>query len=131
VPGICGSFWHGLWVPKGTPKEIIARLHAAVVEALADPTLEKRFKDAGQEIWPRAQQTPEALAALQKAEIERWWPIIKAANIKAESPRRCGSTACAAVKAFRRSRKAKTGGRTGHILSGRANPGDIQCTRPC
>ena len=131
VPGICGSFWHGLWVPKGTPKEIIARLHAAVVEALADPTLEKRFKDAGQEIWPRAQQTPEALAALQKAEIERWWPIIKAANIKAESPRRCGSTACAAVKAFRRSQKAKTGGRTGHILSGRANPGDIQCTRPC
>ena len=84
APGIYGSFWHGLWVPRGTPKEIIARLYAAVVEALADPTLEKRFKDVGQEIWPRAQQTPEALAALQKAEIERWWPIIKAANIKAE-----------------------------------------------
>jgi len=84
VPGLHSSFWHGLWVPKGTPKDVVAKLHAAVVEALADPALVKRFGDIGQEIWPRAQQTPEALAAQQKAEIERWWPIIKAANIKAE-----------------------------------------------
>jgi tripartite-type tricarboxylate transporter receptor subunit TctC len=84
VPGLHSSFWHGLWVPKGTPKDVVAKLHAAVVEALADPALVKRFGDIGQEIWPRAQQTPEALAAMQKAEIERWWPIIKAANIKAE-----------------------------------------------
>jgi tripartite-type tricarboxylate transporter receptor subunit TctC len=84
VPGLHSSFWHGLWVPKGTPKDVVAKLHAAVVEALADPALVKRFGDIGQEIWPRAQQTPQALAAQQKAEIERWWPIIKAANIKAE-----------------------------------------------
>ena len=84
VPGFYSSFWHGLWVPKGTPKDVIARLHGAVVEALADPALGKRFGDIGQEIWPRAQQTPEALAALQKSEIDKWWPIIKAANIKAE-----------------------------------------------
>jgi tripartite-type tricarboxylate transporter receptor subunit TctC len=84
VPGFYSSFWHGLWVPKGTPKDIVAKLHAAVVDALADPALRKRFSEIGQEIWPRDQQTPEALAALQKAEIERWWPIIKDANIKAE-----------------------------------------------
>ena len=84
VPGFYSSFWHGLWVPKGTPKDVIAKLNAAVVEALADAGLGKRFGDIGQEIWPRAQQTPEALAALQKSEIEKWWPIIKAANIKAE-----------------------------------------------
>ena len=84
VPGFYSSFWHGLWVPKGTPKDVVVRLHGAVVEALADPALGKRFGDIGQEIWPRAQQTPEALAALQKSEIEKWWPIIKAANIKAE-----------------------------------------------
>ena len=84
VPGFYSSFWHGLWVPKGTPKDVVAKLHAAVVDALADPALRKRFSEIGQEIWPRDQQTPEALAALQKAEIERWWPIIKDANIKAE-----------------------------------------------
>jgi tripartite-type tricarboxylate transporter receptor subunit TctC len=84
VPGLYGSYWHGIWVPKGTPKEVIARLNAAVVAALADPTVQRRFKDAGQSIWPRGQQTPEALAAHQKAEIERWWPIIKAANIKTQ-----------------------------------------------
>jgi tripartite-type tricarboxylate transporter receptor subunit TctC len=84
VPGFYSSFWHGLWVPKNTPKDVVARLHAAVVAALADPALLKRFGDIGQEIWPRDRQTPEALAAQQNAEIERWWPIIKAANIKAE-----------------------------------------------
>ena len=82
VPGLYGSYWHGMWVPKGTPKEVIARLNTAVVAALADPLVQQRFRDAGQGIWPRAQQTPEALAAHQKAEIDRWWPIIKAANIK-------------------------------------------------
>ena len=84
VPGLYGSYWHGMWVPKGTPKDVIARLNAAVVAALADPLVQQRFKDAGQGIWPRAQQTPEALAAHQKAEIDRWWPIIKAANIKVQ-----------------------------------------------
>ena len=66
------------WVPKGTPKDIIARLNAAVVEALADPAVRARLAELGQEISPREQQTPEALAALHKAEIEKWWPIIKA-----------------------------------------------------
>ena len=84
VPGLHGSFWHGMWVPKGTPQDVIAKLNAAVLAALADPTVQQRFKEAGQSIWPRTLQTPEALAAHQKAEIEKWWPIIRAANIKAE-----------------------------------------------
>jgi tripartite-type tricarboxylate transporter receptor subunit TctC len=84
VPGLYGSFWHGMWAPKGTPKDVIAKLNAAVVAALADPLVQQRFRDAGQSIWPRQQQTPEALAAHQKAEIEKWWPIIKAAGIKVE-----------------------------------------------
>jgi tripartite-type tricarboxylate transporter receptor subunit TctC len=84
VPGMYVSFWHGLWAPKGTPKDIIAKLNAAVVDALADPTVQKRFADQGQEIPPRDQQTPEALYAYQKADIEKWWPLIKAAGIKGE-----------------------------------------------
>jgi tripartite-type tricarboxylate transporter receptor subunit TctC len=84
VPGLYGSYWHGMWLPKDTPKDIVAKLNAAVVTALADPAVRKRFNDFGQEIWPREQQTPQALAAFQKAEIERWWPIIKAAGIKAQ-----------------------------------------------
>jgi tripartite-type tricarboxylate transporter receptor subunit TctC len=84
VPGLHASFWHGLWAPKGTPKEIITRLDAAVIETLADPAVVQRLKDIGQEIWPRDKQTPEALAAQQKAEIEVWWPVIKAHNIKGE-----------------------------------------------
>jgi tripartite-type tricarboxylate transporter receptor subunit TctC len=82
VPGLYMSFWHGFWAPKGTPKDALARLNAALVAALADPTVRQRFADQGQEIPPRDQQTPEALAAYHKADIERWWPIIKAANIK-------------------------------------------------
>jgi tripartite-type tricarboxylate transporter receptor subunit TctC len=84
LPGLYASFWHGLWAPKGTPKEVIAKLRAATVEALADPTVKKRFADVGQGIWPRDKQTSEALAAHHKAEIDKWWPIIKAAGIKAE-----------------------------------------------
>jgi tripartite-type tricarboxylate transporter receptor subunit TctC len=78
------SMWHGLWVPKGTPKHVTATLNAAVVDALAAPTMRARLADMGQEIFPPDQQTPDALRAFQKAEIEKWWPIIKAANIKGE-----------------------------------------------
>jgi tripartite-type tricarboxylate transporter receptor subunit TctC len=84
MPGFYISVWHGLWVPKDTPKPIIAKLAAAVRAAFADPATRKRFLDLGQEIPPVEQQTPEALGAYQKAEIEKWWPLIKAAYIKVE-----------------------------------------------
>jgi tripartite-type tricarboxylate transporter receptor subunit TctC len=84
LPGFDISLWHGLWVPKGTPKNITAKLNAAVVDALVAPTLRARLADVGQEVFPTVRQPPEALAAFQKAEIEKWWPIIKAANIKAD-----------------------------------------------
>jgi tripartite-type tricarboxylate transporter receptor subunit TctC len=84
LPGFDISQWHGLWVPKGTPKNITAKLNAAAMDALADPTVRARLAEMAQEIFPRAQQRPEALGAFQKAEIEKWWPIIKAANIKGE-----------------------------------------------
>jgi tripartite-type tricarboxylate transporter receptor subunit TctC len=84
LPGFHLTIWHGLWVPKGTPKEIIARLNSAVVDALASPTVRQRFTEIVQEIPSRDQQTPEALGALQKAEIEKWWPIIRASGIKAQ-----------------------------------------------
>ena len=84
LPGLYVSAWYGLWAPKVTPKDVIAKLNAAVVEALADPELRKRLNDQAAQIPPREQLTPEALAAHQKAEIEKWWPIIKAANIKVE-----------------------------------------------
>jgi tripartite-type tricarboxylate transporter receptor subunit TctC len=71
-------------VPKNTPKSIIAKLNAAAVDALGEANVRGRLGDLGQEIFPREQQTPEALRALQKAEIEKWWPIIKAAGIKVE-----------------------------------------------
>jgi len=76
--------WGGLFVPKGTPKSVIAKLNAAAATALADPAVRRQLANIGQEVVPREQQTPEALAAVQKADIEKWWPIIKAANIKAE-----------------------------------------------
>ena len=84
LPGFYISIWHALWASKGTPKDVIAKLNAAVVEALADQTVRQRLADLGQELPAREQQTPEALVAHHKAEIDKWWPIIKAANIKAE-----------------------------------------------
>jgi tripartite-type tricarboxylate transporter receptor subunit TctC len=84
APGVYISAWYGMWVPKGTPPEAIRRLTAAAMDALAEPSVRKRLIDLGQEIPPREQQTAEALAVHHKAEIEKWWPIIKAANIKAE-----------------------------------------------
>jgi len=84
LPGFHVSLWYGLWLPKGSPAEVIGRLNGAAVEALADPAIRSRLADLGLELPPRAQQTPEALGAYQRAEMEKWWPIIKAANIKAE-----------------------------------------------
>ena len=84
IAGLYASGWFGLFAPRGTPKEIIARLNAAMVQALADPAVRARFSDLGLDVAPREQQTPEGLAAFNKAEIEKWWPIIKAAGIKAE-----------------------------------------------
>jgi tripartite-type tricarboxylate transporter receptor subunit TctC len=84
LPGFYSSLWYGLWAPKATPKSVIDKLNAAVTEALADPGVQKRLTDLGLEIPPPGQQTPEALMVLQRAEIEKWWPIIKAANIKGE-----------------------------------------------
>lgn len=84
LPGFDVSVWHGLWLPKNTPKEIISRLNAAVVDALAAPTVRQRLADLGQVIPRLDQQTPEALRAYQKAEAEKWWPIIKAAGISPE-----------------------------------------------
>jgi len=82
VPGLHFPFWHGMWAPKATPKDVIATVNSAVVDALADPGVRQRFTELGHEIVPREQQTPAALGAYHKAEIEKWWPIIKAANIK-------------------------------------------------
>ncbi len=82
VPGLHAHLWHGLWAPKGTPKEIIARLNSAVVNASSSTDVQSRLADLGQALFPAEQQTPEALAAYHKAETEKWWPIIKAAGIK-------------------------------------------------
>jgi tripartite-type tricarboxylate transporter receptor subunit TctC len=84
LPGFYMTLWSALWVPKGTPKAAIAKLNAAVLEALADPAVRERFAQFGLEVPPRALQTPEALAAHHKAEIAKWWPIIKAGNIRAD-----------------------------------------------
>ena len=85
VPGLYMSGWFGFFAPKGTPKDIIAKLNAATVEALADPAIQKRFVELGLDVAPREQQTPEGLAAFQKVEIDKWWPIIKAAGIGAQA----------------------------------------------
>ncbi len=84
LPGFHMTVWNALWAVKGTPKDIIAKLNAAAVGALADPAVQKRFAELGQNPPPREQQTPAALGALQRADIARWWPVVKAANIKVE-----------------------------------------------
>jgi tripartite-type tricarboxylate transporter receptor subunit TctC len=84
VPGFYLSVWHGMWAPKGTSKPIIAQLNSAIVAALANPAVQQKLSDLGQEIPSRDQQTPEALSAYQRAEAEKWWPIIKAANIRGD-----------------------------------------------
>jgi tripartite-type tricarboxylate transporter receptor subunit TctC len=84
APGLYISVWYGLWVPKGTPKDIIDKLSTAAMAAMADPVVQARMTDLGLEVPPPAQQTPQALASLHKAEIEKWWPIIEAAAIKGE-----------------------------------------------
>jgi len=84
LPGFFLSNWNALFAPKRTPKDVIGKLNAAIVEALGNASVRSRLADLGQNIPPREEQTPEALAALQKAEIEKWWPIIKSANIKGE-----------------------------------------------
>ena len=84
LPGYYFSFWHALWAPKGTPKDVIATLNGALKKALADPATRKKLIDLAQDIFPPDQQTPEALHAFQQAEMDKWWPIIKAANIKAQ-----------------------------------------------
>ena len=84
LSGLYLSNWYALFAPKGTPKNVIDRLNAAVGDALADPAVRSRLAEQGQELPTREQQTPAALAALQNAEIEKWWPIIKTANIKGE-----------------------------------------------
>jgi tripartite-type tricarboxylate transporter receptor subunit TctC len=84
LPGFYFSVWNALWAPKNTPKNVISKLNAAAVDALAEPAVRQRLADLGQQIVPREEQTPAALGAYHKAEIEKWWPIIKAAGIKAE-----------------------------------------------
>jgi tripartite-type tricarboxylate transporter receptor subunit TctC len=84
LPGFYVAVWHGLWVAKDTPTNVIARLNSAVVKALADSAVRARLAEIGQDIPPPDQQTPQALGIFQKAEMEKWWPIIKAANIKPE-----------------------------------------------
>jgi tripartite-type tricarboxylate transporter receptor subunit TctC len=84
VLGFFASLWYGLWVPKGTPKDVTAKLNATMTQVLFDPKVRDRFAELGIGISPHDQQTPEALRAYQKAEADRWWPIIKAANIKVE-----------------------------------------------
>jgi tripartite-type tricarboxylate transporter receptor subunit TctC len=84
VPEVEVSLWHGLWASKGTPPDVIARLNAAVVAALADPAVQKRLTDQGHEVAPREQQSPEGFAAFHKAEADKWWPVIKKAGIKAQ-----------------------------------------------
>ena len=84
LPGFHMTLWSGLWVPKSTPKDIVAKLNAAAVDALNDPAVRKKFEDLGLQMPPAEKLSPEALGAWQKAEIGKWWPMIKAADVKME-----------------------------------------------
>jgi tripartite-type tricarboxylate transporter receptor subunit TctC len=84
LPGFYFTFWHALWAPRGTPKEIVAKLNGALRTALANPSTRKKLIDLAQEIFPDDEQSPEALRKFQQAEIDKWWPIIKEAGIKAQ-----------------------------------------------
>ena len=84
LSGFHMTLWSGFWVPKGTPKDIVAKLNGAAVEAMADPTVQQKFRDLGLDMPPKDQLTPEALGTWQKAEIAKWWPMIKAANVRVE-----------------------------------------------
>jgi tripartite-type tricarboxylate transporter receptor subunit TctC len=84
LPGFHMTLWSGLWVPKGTPKDIVAKLNAAAVDALNDPAARKQLENLGLQMPAKDQLTPEALGAWQKAEIAKWWPIIKAADVRVE-----------------------------------------------
>jgi tripartite-type tricarboxylate transporter receptor subunit TctC len=84
LPEFHTSVWNAVWAPKGTPTGIIAKLNSAIVEGSSDTTLRQQLADLGQQVVPRQQQTPEVLAAFHKAEIEKWWPIVRAANIRGE-----------------------------------------------
>jgi tripartite-type tricarboxylate transporter receptor subunit TctC len=84
LPGYYASIWFGMWAPKNTPKDVIVKLNAAAVAALADEGVKARLNKLGQQVAPRDLQEPAAFAAFQKSEAEKWWPIIKAANIKVE-----------------------------------------------
>jgi tripartite-type tricarboxylate transporter receptor subunit TctC len=84
LPGFYASIWFGLWAPKGTPKDVIAKLNTATVSALADPNVKDRLAKLGQTVSARDMQTPEALGKFQKAEAAKWWPVIKDANIKVD-----------------------------------------------
>src|SRR3954449_5598644 len=84
VPGLYMSGWFGFWAPKGTPKDVIATLNGAMMQVLADPALKAKFSELGLDVASKEQQTPEGLARFQQAEIDKWWPIIKAANLKGE-----------------------------------------------
>ncbi|HUF21966.1 MAG TPA: tripartite tricarboxylate transporter substrate-binding protein [Burkholderiales bacterium] len=84
LPGLHISVWHGIWAPRGTPEPVVSKLNAAIVESLADPDVQGRLAELGQEIPARERQTPMALRAHHKAEIEKWWPLIEAAGIRVD-----------------------------------------------
>ena len=84
VAGLYGSYWHGMWLPKGTPKEIVAKLNAAAIDALNDPAVSAQLEKLGLQMPPKDKLTPAALGDWQKAEIAKWWPMIKAANVKVD-----------------------------------------------